>query len=187
MGVQIELPSAGLLLIRRTDGWACMDHQIPGVGFRNRDVEEANGGGIAKLLIGNQLKHRRAADGGPGGGRRHGNWRKQDARVVTPVNRAAGAKSVARATKHPDTQASSAIDLQIACPTDTGLDRRGHFAQKGMGISTSAGSGATPSTRSATIWPTTTIEGDAKASASARSASSPRAHTRWRWPFTVPC
>ena len=104
------------------------------------------------------------------------------------MNRAAGAKSVARATKHTDSQTSSAIDLQIACPSDTGLDRHGHLDQKGMGISTSAGSGATPATRSATICPTTTIEGDAKDSASARSASSSRASMRPKIPwYTCGC
>ena len=57
----------------------------------------------------------------------------------------------------------------------------------GIGISASAGSGAHSGTRWATTSPITTIDGEAKASARARSASSARGATSWRWPRTVPC
>jgi len=35
-----------------------MDHQVAGIRRGNGDVEETNGGGIAELLVGNQLEHR---------------------------------------------------------------------------------------------------------------------------------
>ena len=60
MGVEIELPGVGLRVVGRTDRRAGMHHEIAGIGAGNGDVEEANGRGIAELLVRNQLEHRRA-------------------------------------------------------------------------------------------------------------------------------
>ncbi len=66
--------------------------------------------------------------------------------------------------------AQSAATPGLCVSEPAGWPRSGQAAraaQKGIGISTRAGGGAQASTRWATTWPTSTIEGEAKASSSA--------------------
>jgi hypothetical protein len=54
--VQIKLPKVFSIVVR-ADGWPIMDDEIPRIRGVDGDVKKANVGGVAKLTIGNKVKH----------------------------------------------------------------------------------------------------------------------------------